>query len=105
VRELVTSKTSIIAKTGTAQVGGPGTDPHGWMITEAPYSVNNPNQLPVLTIVAMKENVGHGGDAVGPLIAHIYEDVFSQIPEYKQNQFPALPTVQDYCRKTGLLQI
>jgi peptidoglycan glycosyltransferase len=105
VPPLVGSKTSIISKTGTAQVGGPGTDPHGWMITEAPYSVTRTNQLPVLTIVAMKENVGHGGDAVGPLIAHTYEDVFSQIPEYKQNQFPPLPTTGDYCRKTGLLQI
>jgi cell division protein FtsI/penicillin-binding protein 2 len=102
IAALVGSKTSIIAKTGTAQVGGEGTFPHGWMITAAPYSVTNSGQLPALTIVAMKENVGHGADAVGPLIAHIYEDIFNK--GYVQAQLPPLPSQQQYCGKTGLLQ-
>jgi cell division protein FtsI/penicillin-binding protein 2 len=102
IASLVSSKTSIIAKTGTAQVGGEGTFPHGWMITAAPYTVTNPGQLPALTIVAMKENDGHGADAVGPLIAHTYEDIFNK--GYVQTQFPPLPGQQQYCGKTGLLQ-
>jgi cell division protein FtsI/penicillin-binding protein 2 len=102
IADLVGSKTSIIAKTGTAQVGGEGTFPHGWMITAAPYSVTNTGQLPVLTIVAMKENVGHGADAVGPLIARTYEDIFNK--GYVQAQFPPIPGQQQYCGKTGLLQ-
>lgn len=102
VSALVGSKTSIIGKTGTAQVGGAGTNPHGWMITEAPYSVTNPDQSPALAIVAMKENDGHGADAVGPMTAHIYEDVFSN--GYVQASLPPLPTQQQYCGSTGLLQ-
>lgn len=103
VAPLVGSRTSIIAKTGTAQIGGAGTFPHGWMITSAPYTVNNPGQLPALTIVAMKENDGHGADAVGPMIAHTYEDVFSQLKEYSQVQLPPLAGLE-YCHSTGLLQ-
>jgi peptidoglycan glycosyltransferase len=103
VQPLSSSKASIIAKTGTAQVGGVGTDPHGWMITAAPYTVNAPDQLPALTIVAMKENDGHGADAVGPLIARTYNDVFSK--GYVPAQLPPLPSLQQYCvQKTGLLQ-
>ena len=102
IAALVSSKTSIIAKTGTAQVGGEGTFPHGWMITAAPYSVDAPNNLPTLTIVAMKENDGHGADAVGPLIAHTYEDIFNK--GYVQAQFPRIPSQTEYCGKTGLLQ-
>ena len=103
VAPLVGSSTSIIAKTGTAQIGGAGTFPHGWMITAAPYTVTNPGQMPALAIVAMKENDGHGADAVGPLIAHTYEDVFSQLKEYSQVQLPPILGLE-YCAKTGLLQ-
>jgi cell division protein FtsI/penicillin-binding protein 2 len=102
VAPLVNSKTSIIAKTGTAQIGGAGTSPHGWMITAAPYTVNDPGTLPALTIVAMKENDGHGANAVGPMIAHTYEDIFSN--KYVTAQFPPIPGQQEYCGKTGLLQ-
>jgi len=102
ISPLVNSKTSVIAKTGTAQIGGEGTFPHGWMITSAPYTVDAPGTLPALTIVAMKENDGHGADAVGPMIAHTYEDVFNN--GYVQTQFPRIPSVQEYCSKTGLLQ-
>jgi penicillin-binding protein A len=102
VAALVGSKTSIIAKTGTAQVGGAGTFPHGWMITAAPYSVATPNQLPALTMVAMKENDGEGAEAVGPMIAHTYEDIFSK--GYVSAQLPSIPGQVTYCGKTGLLQ-
>ena len=60
------------------------------MITQAPYTVTNPNQLPALTIVAMKENDGEGAFAVGPMIAHDYEDIFKN--NYVQLNCLALPT-------------
>ncbi len=100
VRDLFTSKTGIVGKTGTAEIG-PDVEPHGWMITQAPYSVNNPGQLPALTIVAMKENAGEGAFAVGPLIAHTYEDVFGK--GFVNAQLPK-PVDPDYCFRTGLLQ-
>jgi penicillin-binding protein A len=91
----------IIGKTGTAQVSAGSIPAHGWLITQAPYTVDNPAQLPALTIVAMKENAGEGGSAVGPMIAGIYNDVFSQ--GYVQaTQIPQASL--DYCYRTGLLQ-
>jgi peptidoglycan glycosyltransferase len=101
VSDLFTSSAGIIGKTGTAQVGGVGTIPHGWMITQAPYSVTTPDQLPALTIVAMKENDGEGAFAVGPMIAHDYQDIFSN--NYVQNTLPGRPD-PNYCGRTGLLQ-
>jgi peptidoglycan glycosyltransferase len=91
----------IIGKTGTAQVSAGSIPAHGWMITQAPYTVDNPAQLPALTIVAMKENAGEGGSAVGPMIAGIYHDIFSQ--GYVQaTQIPLAGL--GYCHRTGLLQ-
>ncbi len=101
VRDLFTSQFGIIGKTGTAEVGG-GLGAHSWLITQAPYSVANPSQLPALTIVAMKENGGEGGAATGPMIAHIYNDIFTTI--MKNVQLPAPPD-QQYCCTTKLLQI
>ena len=102
VHDLFSSKASIIGKTGTAQIGGAGTFPHGWMITQAPYSVKNPDHLPAVTIVAMKENDGHGSEAVGPMIAHMYEDIFIN-NKYVSAQLPGPPDF-NYCTRTGLLQ-
>jgi cell division protein FtsI/penicillin-binding protein 2 len=101
VQDLFTSNVGIIAKTGTAQVGGAGTIPHGWMITQAPYSVTTPDQLPALTIVAMKENDGEGAFAVGPMIAHMYQDIFNN--KYVPVQLPGRSD-PNYCTRTGLLQ-
>jgi len=100
VADLFSSRSSVIGKTGTAELGG-GLQPHGWMITQAPYSVANPDQLPALTIVAMKENDGHGALAVGPLISHIYDEIFNQ--GYVKVQTAPAPD-QNYCGRTGLLQ-
>jgi peptidoglycan glycosyltransferase len=102
VKDLFSSRASIVGKTGTAQIGGAGTFPHGWMITQAPYSVKSPDQLPALTIVAMKENDGHGAEAVGPMIAHMYEDIFIN-KKYVPAQLPSPPDF-NYCTRTGLLQ-
>ncbi|HEX4205198.1 MAG TPA: penicillin-binding transpeptidase domain-containing protein [Ktedonobacteraceae bacterium] len=93
---------SIIGKTGTGQVGSSQyVGANSWMITQAPYSVDNPNQLPALSIVAMKENGGDGGPTVGPMIAHMYNDIFAQhlVPA----TLPPAPS-PTYCCNEKLLQ-
>ena len=93
------SQVAAIGKTGTAEVAGQ--QPHGWLITQAPYSLADPNQLPALTIVAMKENDGEGAYAVGPMTANDYQDIFSK--NYVTAQIPS-PADPNYCTRTGLLQ-
>ncbi len=91
--ELNTSPYAIIAKTGTGQVGG-GQPAEAWLITQAPY------QNPQLTIVALKENAGEGGSAVGPMVTDIYNDIFSKV-----TKIPTAPAVDpNFCLKTGYLQ-
>lgn len=97
----VGSPWGIIGKTGTAEVGG-NKPAHGWLITSAPYDINNPSQLPALTIVAMKENGGEGGAAVGPAIAAMYNDIFTTV--MKDVPMPPAPSRQ-YCCNTKLLQL
>lgn len=102
VSDLFTSNMGIIGKTGTAQVSNNQSIPaEAWLITQAPYTVTNPDQMPALTIVAMKENGGEGGAAAGPMIAHMYNDIFSQ--NLVQTQLPPRPDA-NYCFSTGLLQ-
>jgi peptidoglycan glycosyltransferase len=95
--ELDTSPWAIIAKTGTGEVprvNGHTVGAEGWLLTQAPY------QNPQLTIVAMKENVGEGGSAVGPMITRTYNDIFSKIMK-----IPTSPPVDpNYCFTTGLVQ-
>lgn len=71
------------------------------MITSAPYSIQNPDQLPALTVVAMREHGGNGAGAVGPMIANIYNDIFSK--GYVQANRLPVPGL-NYCYQTGLLQ-
>jgi peptidoglycan glycosyltransferase len=91
----------IIAKTGTAQLGG-NQPAHSWLLTAAPYSVQNPNQLPALTILAMKENGGEGGGANAPMVKNMYNDIFSQ-GLVKVQQPPAASI--NYCCQSGMLQV
>jgi peptidoglycan glycosyltransferase len=103
VNSVFASPWGIIGKTGTGQVSTNGSIPaNGWVISQAPYSVSNPNQLPALTIVAMKENGGDGGLAVGPMVAKMYNDIFSQ--HLVNAQEPAAPS-STYCCSEQLLQI
>lgn len=90
----------IIAKTGTAELGG-GKPAHSWMMTQAPYSITNPSQLPALTIIAMKENGGEGGSAAAPMIKGIYNDIFTN--KYVKVTAPTAPSA-NYCYSTQLLQ-
>src|SRR5207245_11617655 len=50
---LYTSPWGIIGKTGTAEVNA-AFNAHAWLITQAPFDITNPAQLPTLTIVGMK---------------------------------------------------
>ncbi|HEY7416177.1 MAG TPA: penicillin-binding protein 2 [Ktedonobacteraceae bacterium] len=97
--QLVNSPWDIIGKTGTAELGG-AQHAHAWFISAAPYSVTNPDQLPRLTIVAMKENGGEGGQADGPILAQMYNNIFTQVLNTPTPPAPN-PT---YCATTGLLQ-
>lgn len=103
IPELINSPWNIIGKTGTGQVSTDGTVPaNSWMITQAPYSVDNPDQLPALTIVAMKENGGEGGQTSGPMIAHMYNDIFTQ---HLVNAPTPTPPTSTYCCNEKLLQL
>ncbi len=102
VPQVHNSPWGIIGKTGTGQVSDNGQPPaNGWTISQAPYAITNPDQLPALTIVAMKENGGEGGNVDGPMSASIYQDIFAN--GYVQAQMPPAPD-PNYCFNTGLLQ-
>jgi cell division protein FtsI/penicillin-binding protein 2 len=106
---LSTSIWGIIGKTGTAQLSdvadtgqlAVGNRAEGWMLTEAPYTIQNTDQLPALTIVAMREHGGDGAASTGPMIGNIYNDVFSK--GYVQTNRVSVPGLS-YCYQTGLLQ-
>ncbi len=97
--QLVNSPWDIIGKTGTAELGN-GQPAHSWFISAAPYSITMPDQLPQLTIVAMKENGGEGGQQDGPMLAQMYNNIFSQV---LKTPTPVAPS-PNYCATTGLLQ-
>lgn len=96
VPPLFNSPWAIMAKTGTGEVGGANAA-EAWLITQAPY----PN--PALTIVAMKENGGEGGTVDGPLVADLYNYIFTNVMHI---QAPPPPESQlQYCfNQTHLLQ-
>jgi peptidoglycan glycosyltransferase len=103
IPDLRTSPWGIIGKTGTGQVDSTGHTPaQAWLITQAPYSLDNPGQLPALSIVAMKENAGEGAYAVGPMIGHMYDDIFSQ--GFVQVQRPIVPDSYTFCPSRNLWQ-
>lgn len=93
--------TTIIGKTGTAQLGG-NQNPHGWMITQAPFDLNNPNQVPALSIVGMRENGGEGAYTIGPAIWRMYNDIFSQ--NLVKTSLPPWTDPNSYCLPNNLWQ-
>jgi penicillin-binding protein A len=94
---------SIAGKTGTAEIGN-NQVAHGWMITQAPFTLNttDPEQMPALTIVAMRENGGEGAYAVGPAIWKMYNDIFSK--GYVKAQLPPALVSDPYCLNANLWQ-
>ena len=106
---LSNSTWGLIGKTGTAQLSDVpdtgqldvGDRAEGWMLTQAPYTIQNTSQLPALTIVAMREHGGDGAASTGPMIGNIYNDVFSK--GYVQTNRVSVPGLS-YCYQTGLLQ-
>jgi peptidoglycan glycosyltransferase len=86
VAKLIGSPWAVMAKTGTGEVGG-GKPPQAWLVTQAPYD------NPALTIVAQRENGGEGGYVTGPIVADIYNDVFSNIMHLPQPP----PPDPNYC--------
>ena len=91
---------TVIAKTGTAEVGG-GNAANSWLLTQAPYDVNNPGQLPAITILAMKQNAGEGANAIAPMVTQMYNDIFTNVIKVAK---PAPPNPNQYCYQTGMLQ-
>ena len=100
VVKLGTSPYTIIAKTGTAEVGG-GLPAQSWLITQAPYSASDPTVMPKLTIVGMKENAGEGGASIGPMVTQMYNDIFNNVMKVTTPTPPPF----NYCCSTKLLQI
>ncbi|GCE19376.1 penicillin-binding transpeptidase domain-containing protein [Dictyobacter kobayashii] len=92
----------IIGKTGTAEVGG-GLKPHAWMLTQAPFWLDNPDQMPVVSIVAMRENAGEGAYAVGPAIWQMYQEIFRK--GYIKATLPPANNPYLYCPEQGLWQL
>lgn len=98
---LTGSKWYIIGKTGTGQVDNTGKTPaQSWFITQAPY-VFQSNQVPRITIVAMKEHAGEGAFANGPMLRTIYDRIFTEVLK----DVPQSPAPDpNFCFNTGLLQ-
>jgi peptidoglycan glycosyltransferase len=98
---LIFSPWSVIGKTGSGEVNSTGLTPaESWFITQAPY-VYQSGQQPRLTIVAMKENGGEGAYATGPMLADMYNDIFSKVITNVPQPPAANP---NFCLDTGLLQ-
>lgn len=93
------AQTTIIGKTGTAELGG-GLNPHGWMITQAPFFFQQPDKLPALTIVAMREHGGEGAYSIGPAIWHMYMDIFKQ--NLVKTDLPQRPDSYSFCPQQHL---
>src|SRR5712692_9152421 len=99
--QLTGSPWSVIGKTGTAQVDNTGKTPaQSWFITQAPY-VYQSNQLPRITIVAMKEHGGEGAFVNGPMLRAIYDSIFTQVIKDVPQPPPPDP---NFCLNTGLFQ-
>jgi peptidoglycan glycosyltransferase len=87
----------IIGKTGTGEVGG-GKPAEAWLITQAPF------QNPRITIAAMKENGGEGGNVNGPMESDMYSQILPLLNTPLPAPLPPTSPTGNYCYDTGLLQ-
>jgi penicillin-binding protein 2 len=83
----------VAGKTGTAEVGGPDTEPHSWFAAYAP--ANHPE----IAIAIIVENAGEGSSAAAPLTRQVVEAYYglplsSLPPEAEEGYVPPTPTPQ-----------
>ncbi|RLC81169.1 MAG: penicillin-binding protein 2 [Chloroflexi bacterium] len=83
----------VAGKTGTAEVGGPDTEPHSWFAAYAP--ADNPE----IAIVVLAENAGEGSSVAAPLTRQVVEAYYglplSPLPPLAEEDYaPPTPTPQ-----------
>ncbi|MBU0705492.1 MAG: penicillin-binding protein 2 [Chloroflexi bacterium] len=83
----------VAGKTGTAEVGGPDTEPHSWFAAYAP--ANNPE----IAIIVLAENAGEGSSVAAPLTRQVVEAYYglplSPLPLLAEEDYvPPTPTPQ-----------
>ena len=83
----------VAGKTGTAEVGGPDTEPHSWFAAYAPAD------RPEIAIVVIVENVGEGSSVAAPLVRQVVEAYYGLPlsplpPQAEEGYVPPTPTPQ-----------
>ncbi len=81
----------VAGKTGTAEVGGPDTDPHSWFAAYAPA------HSPEIAIVVIVENVGEGSTFAAPMTRQVIEAYYGLPlsplpPQAEEGYVPPTPT-------------
>jgi len=83
----------VAGKTGTAEVGGPDTEPHSWFAAYAPAD------SPEIAIVVIVENAGEGSTVAAPLVRQVVEAYYGLPlsplpPQAEEDYMPPTPTPQ-----------
>jgi penicillin-binding protein 2 len=81
----------VAGKTGTAEVGGPGTQPHSWFAAYAPAD------RPEIAIAVIAENAGEGTTVAAPLTRQVVEAYYglplsTLPPQAEEGYVPPTPT-------------
>ncbi|MEE8392493.1 MAG: penicillin-binding transpeptidase domain-containing protein, partial [Anaerolineae bacterium] len=81
----------VAGKTGTAEAGGPGAEPHSWFTAYAP--ADNPE----IAIAAIIENAGEGSTVAAPLVRQVIEAYYGLAlsplpPQAEEGYVPPTPT-------------
>ncbi len=83
----------VAGKTGTAENGGPDTEPHSWFAAYAPAGD------PEIAIVVLAENAGEGSTVAAPLTRQVVEAYYGLPlsplpPQAEEDYVPPTPTPQ-----------
>jgi len=81
----------VAGKTGTAEIGGPDTEPHSWFAAYAPAD------RPEIAIVVLVENAGEGSSVAAPLVRQVVEAYYGLPlsplpPQAEEGYVPPTPT-------------
>jgi penicillin-binding protein 2 len=81
----------VAGKTGTAEVGGPDTEPHSWFAAYAPAD------RPEIAIAVIVENAGEGSSVAAPLTRQVVEAYYglplsTLPPQAEEGYVPPTPT-------------